>query len=169
MDIVRRRSADLRGSVTINSKKGEGTTFTIKLSQSMAITDTLLFKVHESYFILPISEIESCDQINALKLDNRKHTSTIPYNDELIPYIDLRKYLKLSGEYSDHSKSIIVRNGDQCMAIIADKIIGEHQAVLKPLHKTYSTETIITSVSQLGDGNLAFLIDTGILNKQIGA
>lgn len=169
MDIVRRRIADLRGSVTINSKKGEGTIFTIRLSQSMAITDTLLFKVQDNYFILPVSEIESCNQINALNLDSRKHTSTIQYNDELIPYIDLRKYLKLDGEYNGQSKSIVVKNENQYMAILADKIIGEHQAVLKPLHKTYSNETIITSVSQLGDGNLAFLIDTGILNKQICA
>jgi two-component system chemotaxis sensor kinase CheA len=167
MDIVRTSINDLRGTVTLDSKHGEGTTFIIKLSQSMAITDTLLFKVQESFFILPISEIESCDQINALRLYERKHTSTIPYNDELIPFIDLRKYLKLQGEYGEHAKSIMVRNGEQTIAIIADKIIGEHQAVLKPLNKTYSSETIISSVSQLGDGKLAFLIDTGLLNKQI--
>jgi two-component system, chemotaxis family, sensor kinase CheA len=169
MDIVRTSIADLRGTVTLDSKNGEGTTFIIKLSQSMAITDTLLFKVQESFFILPISEIESCDQVNALRLNERKHSSTIPYNDELIPFIDLRKYLNLQGEYGEHAKSIMVRNGDQTIAIIADKIIGEHQAVLKPLNKTYSSETIISSVSQLGDGKLAFLIDTGLLKKQIMA
>jgi two-component system, chemotaxis family, sensor kinase CheA len=168
MDIVRTKISDLRGTVTLDSKFGEGTTFMIKLSQSMAITDTLLFKVQESYFILPISEIESCDQVNALILKERQHTSTIPYNDELIPFVDLRKYLRLQGEYDEHAKSIMVRNGDHTVAIIADKIIGEHQAVLKPLNKTYSSESIISSVSQLGDGKLAFLIDTGVLNKQIG-
>jgi two-component system, chemotaxis family, sensor kinase CheA len=167
MDIVKKRIHDLRGTIKVSSKLGVGTNFTIKLGQSMAITDTLLFMVEKTYFILPISDIESCDQLEVNEIMQRKDTSTIPYNNQLIPYIDLRKHLKLDGSYSDNAKLIIVHNNLDFLAIMADSIIGEHQSVIKPLHKTYTSESIITAVSQLGDGKIAFLIDIGILNKQI--
>lgn len=167
MDIVKRRLADLHGSVSIESKKGEGTDFTIKIRQSMAITDTLLFKVENDFFILPVAEINVCEQIDAALLETLKHKSTLPYQNELIPFVDLRKILKIQGTYKEQVKSIVVNNGKKHLAILADSIIGEHQAVLKPLNKTYDTQTFIPSVSQLGNGKIAFLIDPGELFKQI--
>jgi two-component system chemotaxis sensor kinase CheA len=167
MDIVKKRITDLRGTIAIETKVGIGTKFIIKLNQSMAITDTLLFIVEDSYFILPVSEIETCDEVEITEIQKRKHTSTIPYNKMLIPFVDLRKHLNLNGNYDTNAKSIIVRNGNKILAIIADGIIGEHQAVLKPLNHTYTSETIITSVSQLGNGKIAFYIDTGVLYNQI--
>jgi len=65
MDIVKKRITELHGSVTIESELGHGTKFIIKLNQSMSITDTLLFQVEDSYFIVPISEIEKVDVIKS--------------------------------------------------------------------------------------------------------
>jgi len=133
----------------------------------MAITDTLLFKVENDHFLLPIAEINLCDQIEPEELAKYKHKSAIPYNNELVPLVDLRKILNIEGAYNDQVKTIVVRNNQQHIAILADSIIGEHQAVLKPLDKTYDTDTFISSVSQLGNGKIAFLIDIVELEKQI--
>jgi two-component system, chemotaxis family, sensor kinase CheA len=167
MDIVRKRIADLQGSVTIESTKGIGSVFTIKISQSMAIIDTLLFKVENDHFIIPIAEIDSCDHMTADELGQFRHKSAIPYNNILTPMIDLRKILKIEGGYTEQVKTIVLHSGNQHMTLLADAIIGEHQAVLKPLQKTYDTETFISSVSQLGNGKMAFLIDPVELCKQI--
>jgi two-component system chemotaxis sensor kinase CheA len=167
MDIVKKRIADLRGSISVESQKTKGTTFTLKLSQSMAITDTLLFMVEKTYFIIPVSDIELCDNADINEIKSRQKTSTIKFNNELIPYIDLRAFLKIGGTYDSNAKLIIARNSTGYVALMADKILGEYQSVIKPLHKTYTSETIITSVSQLGNGKIAFLIDIDILNKQI--
>jgi two-component system chemotaxis sensor kinase CheA len=167
MDIVKKRIAELRGAISVESVKGKGSSFTIKLGQSLSITDTLLFRVENSYFILPLSEIISCEHADMEDFEKRRHTKTMAFNNELIPFIDLREQLNLEGSYSSNTKLIIVRSGDQTTAIMADKIVGEHQAVLKPLNKTFDNETITSSVSQLGDGQLAFLVDTSVLNRQI--
>jgi len=169
MDIVKKRISELRGTVTVESKTGKGTSFIIKLSQSMSIVDTLLFQVQSSFFILPLSEIITCDQISMSEIRKRNHTATIPYNNQLIPFVDLRNFLNLEGNYNENSKLVIVHSGMQSVAIIADLILGEHQAVLKPLNKTFDSETIISSVSQLGNGKIAFLINTGILIKNIAS
>ncbi len=64
------------------------------------------------------------------------------------------------------TKAIIIRNENKELALLSDKIIGEHQAVLKPLGKSFQDQKYITSASQLGDGNMAFMIDTNALLKQ---
>jgi two-component system, chemotaxis family, sensor kinase CheA len=169
MDIVKKRLAELRGTISLDSKAGQGTSFNISLNQSISIADTLLFQVQESQFILPVAEILSCDEIDRKHINLKKHTSTIEYFNELIPLINLRDFFSLAGMYSENPKIITVRNGEQTMALLVDNIVGEHQAVLKPLHKTFDHENVISSVSQLGNGKIAFFIESGILYRQLAS
>lgn len=160
MDIVKKKIADLRGEIIVESVTGKGTSFTLKLQQSVAILDTLLFRVEDTYLIVPMSDIEICIQEDTTALDKRRHMGTIQYNDQLINFIDLREKLEISGSYRGMVKMVIVRNVDNKVALLADKIIGEHQAVLKPLGKTLQEQKFLLAASQLGDGNLAFMLDT---------
>ncbi len=163
MDVVRKKIIDLRGDITIDSTEGKGTSFTLKLQQSVAIIDSLLFTVEDSFFTVPLSDIMICSQTPAEEIALRAHTATIPYNDELIPFVDLRKKLHINGAYKNKIKVVIIRNNDHMVALLTDKIVGEHQAVLKPLGRSFRNQEYITSASQLGDGNLAFMIDTNKL------
>lgn len=165
MDVVKRRITDLRGEVMIDSEPGAGTTFTLKLQQSMSIIDSLLFTVDNSYFTVPLSEIEICEQVENSEVIKQRHTSTLPFNNHLIPFVDLRHLFFIGGEYRDNLRTIVIRNADKEMALLCDKIIGEHQAVLKPLGKSLRNQEYITAASQMGDGKMAFMIDTNALFK----
>jgi two-component system chemotaxis sensor kinase CheA len=165
MDVVKRRINDLRGEVIVDSQKDVGTTFTLKLQQSMSIIDSLLFTVGDSFFTVPISEITQCSQVNNEEIEKQKHTSTLPFNNHLIPFINVRLLLSMEGNYPDHLKTVIIKNNEKEMALLCDKIIGEHQAVLKPLGKSFRDQKFITAASQMGDGHMAFMLDTNSLFK----
>ena len=165
MDVVRKKLIDLRGDIMINSHEGVGTSFTLKLQQSVAIIDSLLFTVEDSFFTVPLSDIMICSQIGAEEVAKRSHTATLHFNDQLIPFVNLRKKLHIEGSYGNKIKVVIIKNNDHIIALLTDKIVGEHQAVLKPLGRSFRNQEYITSASQLGDGNLAFMIDTNKLFK----
>jgi two-component system, chemotaxis family, sensor kinase CheA len=167
MDIVKKKILDLRGDVKVESREGVGTTFTLKLQQSVTIIDTLLFKVEDCNFIVPLSEIKICSQVNIDEIEKRRHTSTLPFDDRMIPFIDLRKKLSIGGYYNHKVKVIILTNNENLVAILTDKIVGEHQAVLKPLGKSFRNQDILTSASQLGNGRLALMIDTNNIFKSV--
>jgi len=160
MDVVKRKITDLRGDVIVDSIEGAGTSFTLKLQQSVTIIDTLLFCVGNTYLTLPVNEIDLCVQETVANIDKRRHNGTLAYNNQLIPFIDLRELFCLSGKYEGKVKVIVVKNADKHLALLADIIVGEHQAVLKPLGKSFNNQPYIASASQLGDGNLAFMLDT---------
>ncbi|MBN2484367.1 MAG: chemotaxis protein CheA [Bacteroidales bacterium] len=165
MDVVKRRINDLRGEVFVDSEPNNGTTFTLKLQQSMSIIDSLLFTVGNSFFTVPIAEIDKCIQVENTDIVKQRHTSTLPFNNKLIPFVDLRNLLVADGAYPESLKSIIIHSNEKEMALLCDKIIGEHQAVLKPLGKSFREQKYITAASQMGDGNMAFMIDTNVLFK----
>ena len=168
MDVVRKKIGDLRGEIIVNSEIGKSTSFTLKLQQSVAIIDSLLFLVDESYFIVPMSEVEVCVQEEISFLNSRENTGTIVFNDELIPFLDLRKTFKLKGNYYNKVKMVIIRKNDHFTALMSDSIIGEHQAVLKPISKKLEQKQLLLAASQLGDGNIAFMLDTQALTKTLG-
>ncbi len=165
MDVVRSKIHELRGEVYIDSKKGKGTVFTLELQQSISIIDTLLFKTENTLLTIPIANISSCMDISDSELESHKHTATIAYEDSFIPLVNTREILGLNGCYEKKIKLIVFRNNESMIGILADKIIGEHQAVIKPLTKTLRRQRYLNSASQLGDGSMAFMLDTGELIK----
>jgi two-component system chemotaxis sensor kinase CheA len=167
MDVVRRKINDLHGEVIVKSEPGVGTSFILKIQQSLSILDSLLFKVEDCYFTIPVSEVEECDELNISMFDEYQHTSTLSFNNNLISFLDLRKALKIKGSYDNKAKEIVIRSNEKNIAILADSIIGKHQAVLKPLGKAFNTQQLFSAASQLGDGNIAFMLDTNVISKNL--
>jgi two-component system chemotaxis sensor kinase CheA len=167
MDIVRKKIQELKGEVSVETKEKCGTKFILTLQQSVSIVDSLLFRVSNSFFTIPISEIIICKELPFSEIESRRKTSTFAFGNQLIPFIDLKKNLALMGSYPEKVKLIILNGSSNEFAILADEIIGEHQAVLKPLNKTIQASNLINSVSQMGDGDMAFMIDTHELSKYI--
>ena len=158
MDIVMRKIQDLRGEIYIDSEKDLGSTFTIKLQQNISIIDTMLVECGTSKFAIPVEDIENFEigqQIDFVNTFN----ATFIYKNEVIPVINLKLFLNLSYSSKNVSKLIIVNKYNKRFGIIVDKIIGEHQAVVKPLRKSFQHLSYYTGASALGDGTLAFLLD----------
>lgn len=169
MDVVKRKITELRGDIIIDTEKDRGTSFLLKIQQSIAIIDTLLFKVHNAYFILPLTDIEICIHIEKSKIIDNQNTRTIDFNDKMVPYLDLRSYFNLSGSYPDKIRALIVKEGGQYICLLCDEIIGEQQAVLKPLGESFDNETGITAVSQHGNGDWAYMLNVHFLHKLLSS
>lgn len=169
MDVVKRKITELRGDIIIDTEKDRGTSFLLKIQQSIAIIDTLLFKVHNAYFILPLTDIEICIHIEKSKIIDSQNTRTIDFNDKMVPYLDLRSYFNLSGNYPDKIRALIVKEGGQYICLLCDEIVGEQQAVLKPLGESFDNETGITAVSQHGNGDWAYMLNVHFLHKLLSS
>jgi two-component system chemotaxis sensor kinase CheA len=159
MDIVLKRIHDIRGEIIVSSTQNIGTTFTLKLQQTVSIISTLLVTSGKTTYAIPIEDIEACN----IELDeNTTNTQSklIKYNNELLPFYMLRGYAKHTEDSSCSQKLIIINKQTKRYAIIADTIIGEFQAVIKPLGKAFSDVKHLSGASLLGDGSIALLLDT---------
>ncbi len=167
MDVVKQKIAEMRGELDISSVSGQGTTFTIKLQQSIAILDTLLVRSGKMKFLLPLSDVEICSQMQYDNVEKRLKHSTVDFEEELIPFVSLRDLFDITEHQSKMAKMIMIKKNNSRFAIFADEILGQHQAVLKPMGELVKSHQEISAASVLGNGEVAFLLDTNNINQNL--
>jgi two-component system, chemotaxis family, sensor kinase CheA len=164
LDAVRKKIESMQGEIEIDSEPGLGTSFTIKLSQTISIVDCLLVRSGETCFLIPQNEIEIC-QLSAKNLSGDHQNGHVVYKDRVWPLININKLFKTDGGSGESRKTIIVNKNREKFAIEVDSIIGQHQAVLKPLGELVSKQDFLTGASILDDGTLAFMLDINKLKE----
>jgi two-component system, chemotaxis family, sensor kinase CheA len=163
MDVVRRKIADIRGEVEIESKINIGTTITIKLPLTLSIIDGLLVKIKDTFYVLPLTSVDKIYAADHKKLVNT-FNNLIVLDGQQIPFFYLRGEFDIEENKLSNEQIVVVRYEDKRIGLAVDTVIGEYQAVLKPLGKYYKNQEIISGATILGDGTIALVIDT---NKAI--
>jgi two-component system, chemotaxis family, sensor kinase CheA len=158
MDVVKRTIENMRGSIDLSTKPGQGTSVTLRLPLTLAIIEGLLIRVGEGRYIIPLSAVEECVELTAA--DQRaRGRSFLNMRGNLVPFLRLREILQAEGPPEVHQKNIIISTGETRVGLVADQIIGNHQTVIKSLSKLHSDVTIFSGATILGDGSAALILD----------
>lgn len=166
LDVVKKSIIDLRGEVEIDSEKNLGTSFTLKLPLTLSIIDTLLVQINQKPYLIPLSSIESCHKELHTSLFNNRN-KRIEYQNEPIPFMYLREEFQLGGDPPDIENIIIVNLNEKYYALVVDKVMGEHQAVVKPISYLNENQEYFSGASVLGNGQVALILDINqLLSKR---
>ena len=168
MDVVRRNIEALRGSIDLQSVAGQGTTTTIRLPLTLAIIDGFMVEAETERYIIPLSMIEECVEMdtddNDIKFNRIQHYVNL--RGEVMPYLRLGDYLHQRAEHlithsqQQHKESmVVVRSGQAKIGLVVDELHGEHQTVIKPLGKIFETLKGISGATVLGSGDVALILD----------
>lgn len=162
MDVVRRKIANIRGEVSLESEKGKGTILSIRLPLTLSIIDGLLVKVSENQYVIPISAIE---QIYAFEQSEIKNTfnNVVVVNNEQIPFVTMRDLFNEPKAQDDKYQMVLIRSEEKKLGVMVDAVIGEYQTVVKPLGRYLEKQQIISGASIMGDGTISMVIDTSRL------
>jgi len=168
MDVVRRKIADLRGEVEIAAEVNKGTEISIKLPISLSILDALLVRIQNLFCLIPLDIINSCAEELHEVIDNVPNSRLI-INNELVPFIYLRNEFELFENIPKYERIVLIKHNDKQVGLIVDEVMGEHQAVLKPLGDMFKTLDFVSGGTILGSGDVAMVLDTnkliGLINK----
>ncbi len=166
MDVVRKELNSVGGSIEIETEKELGTSITLKLPTTLSIIDTLMIEVNNSPILIPLLDVEYCYKEKRINLASQNN-KFVKYKNNPVPFISLREKFKYSDHENDSEMVIIINKFDNRYAIIADKLIGEHQAVIKPLGELFVNQPYFSGGSIMVDGKLALILDTNFLFNQI--
>lgn len=162
MDVVKRTIENMRGSIDLSTRPGQGTTVTLRLPLTLAIIEGLLIRVGEGRYIIPLSAVEECIELTAQD-ERSRGRNFLNVRGNLVPFLRLREILAASGTPDRHQKTIIISTGETHVGLVADQIIGNHQTVIKSLSKLHSDVTIFSGATILGDGTAALILDVAQL------
>lgn len=159
LDVVARGIAALRGSVDVRSKTGEGTVFTLRLPLTLAIIDGLLVSVGDQSFVMPVSNIIECVELSSEQERAKRGRRSVVVRDEMIPYLSLREHFEIPGAPPPIVQAILAETERGKFGFLVDRVVGDHQTVVKSLGQVYRDVKGISGATILGDGSIALILD----------
>lgn len=166
MDVVRQNIEKCGGTVSVESKIGEGTSFIIKIPLSLSIVDGMEVSVGNSIFTIPISYIKESFKLRPNQiLRDTDGREMIMIRGECYPLIRLYELYDLDGAVTDLYSGIIilVESDGKCACLLADELIGEQQVVVKPFPPLLNNFNVkqngMSGCSILGDGSITIILD----------
>ena len=170
MDVVKSNLSKMGGSLLVESKKGVGTSFIIKIPLTLAIVDGMEIMVGDAEFTVPISVIKESfivkhDQI----LNDTRRGEMIMIRGVCYPMLRLNEKFGLPSDVNDIEDGIVllIESENRGICLFADKLIGEQQVVVKPFPKYLSQYDIkgqgLSGCTIMGDGSISLIIDVNTL------
>ena len=171
MDVVRKNIEKVGGTISIDSEKNAGTTFTIKIPLTLAIVDGMEIAVGDTIFTLPITSIQQSFKISddTQVLYNTDGTEMIMLRGECFPLIRLHRIFNFETQVTDLMEGIVIQieSGRDVACIFADELLGEQQVVVKPfpsfLNKYGVKQMGLSGCTILGDGSISLILDANSL------
>ncbi|MFC1856029.1 Hpt domain-containing protein [Thermodesulfobacteriota bacterium] len=162
MDVVNKMIESINGSVDINTKIGEGTTFVLNIPLTLAIIQALLIVISEDVYAIPLESVIEIIKVNVDDIYHIDGGETIKLRGHALSIIDLRNTIRIreiEGEETSHRTIVVVSSGNQQLGIVIDSLIGEQEIVIKSLSEHFSNVKGIVGASVLGDGTISLILD----------
>ncbi|MCC3645715.1 chemotaxis protein CheA [Cytobacillus oceanisediminis] len=167
LDVVKNTIESLGGSVSIDSKVGQGSIFSIQLPLTLSIISVMLVEIEKEKYAIPLSSIIETAIIRKEDVLSAHNQKVIDFRGKVVPLLSLKEIFEVpSDTHEDEFISIvIVRKGEKMAGLVVDSFIGQQEVVLKSLGNYLTSVFAISGATILGDGQVALIVDCNALIK----
>jgi chemotaxis protein histidine kinase CheA len=164
MDVVANEIKQLGGTLAIESEKGSGTTFVMRLPFTLAVTQALIVRIGETNFAIPMTSVNGVARVEPNELAHRMadEQPAFDYLGEEFAIHDLPQLLGVHIVASPDEGDIpllLARSGDLRAAIRVDAVLGSREIVVKPVGPQVSSVPGILGATIMGDGSVLMILD----------
>ncbi|NUF84653.1 hybrid sensor histidine kinase/response regulator [Acinetobacter seifertii] len=176
LDVVQSDIKALGGHVSVDSVYGKGTTFTIRVPTTVAVSDALMVKVADQQFAIPLAQIDRIVRVSPASLEQyfESPKELFEYENKRYPLRYLSEFVgnqpipRLNGVMYSLPVLMIKANNGQTVALLVDQLIGSRaQIVVKPIGQQFASIGAIAGATILGDGQVCLILDGQNIARQI--
>lgn len=160
MDVVKKNVEKLNGILDIHSKKGSGSRISLKIPLTLAIIRALQVRVGNSFFTIPLSNVEETLSIQEQELSTVENTKVIHLRGKTMPIFWLSKLFDIPTDQPIPAKCyvVVVNTGLQQLGLVVDQLLGQEEVVIKPM-VDYLQQTGFSGATIIGDGQISLILD----------
>ncbi len=159
LDAVKRTVEAVGGALELDSAPGVGSRVLLRLPLTVAVQPVLLVRVGDEVLGLPIAKVHGAAQVSFGGLDRSRGGPILPYDGELVPVHDLSALLGFPPDGRDDRAVVVAEAGEGRIGLAVDALLGQQEAVLKPLGAPLAAVPGLSAVTVLGNGRPVFILD----------
>ena len=169
LDVLRNSVNKLKGSLNVTSTSGQGTTFTIRLPMTLAVTRALLIKTNQEMFAIPLAAVSQILRVDRNEFEKIGDDDVLRVAGKVYPLLDLSETLGLpqvTDEKLSRPPILILEAGAQQVALIVDEIVEGREIVVKTLGSHLRHVHAVTGATLMGDGSIVLILNPTELVKE---
>ncbi|HEY3133783.1 MAG TPA: chemotaxis protein CheA [Gemmatimonadaceae bacterium] len=163
-DIVANRVRGLGGSLEVHTDAGLGTSVSMRLPLTLAISRALLARVEKETYAIPLTHVLETFSLSQPMLLESKGRQVVAIRDDLFPAIWLRERVGLPpAESLASGQVVLIELAERKAALIVDEFVGQQEIVVKQFDGVNGSKTLFSGATILGDGSPALIVDASSL------
>jgi two-component system chemotaxis sensor kinase CheA len=159
LDAVKRTVEAVGGTIEIDSAPGQGTRLVLRLPLTVAVQPVLLVGIGDEVLGLPIAKVHGAAHVSFAGLDRSRGGPLLSYDGALVPVHDLAPLLGFRPSGRDDRAVVVAEGTDGRIGLCVDALLGQQEAVLKPLGEVLGAVVGLSAVTVLGNGRPVFILD----------
>lgn len=162
VDVVATRVRALGGLLSLETIKGVGTVFTMRLPATLAITRALLVRVADATYAIPATHVVEALEYDPAMRREQDGREALRVREETLPVLRLRQKFGCPAGDGEGYVAIVEAAGRRC-ALVVDGMIAQQDVVVKPFDAVRGGAPWFSGATVLGDGTPSLIVDLGSL------
>ncbi len=169
LDVVQNMIQEVRGTITIDSAKGAGTTFLLKLPLSLSVISALFVDIGGETFALPLHKLDrifTCAESDIQNIENREYVS---FEGENIGLISAAQVLDLDAPPTDNRRIcvVVISDGNNTYGLTVDSFVEERDISVRPLDPRLDHVQDVGAAAILEDGRVILILDVDDMVRSV--
>ena len=169
MDVVQSVIEQLKGTISIDSRPGIGTTFLLKVPLTLAIIKALMFRVSDRLYAIPLASVIEIARASASDVHRVDQHEVMQLRDQVLTLVRMGQ-LARRGPLPVNKKIfvVVVAIADRKFGLIVDRLVGEEELVIKALDDHVVATEFVSGASILGDGSVVLILNLPAVVARLG-
>jgi len=167
MDVVKTVLEKLKGTVSIKTTPGKGTTFYLKVPLTLAIIKALLFRVADRLYAVPLAAVVEITRTNHSALHRVDNHDVMQLRNDVLTLLHLNRLANQPDE-SQKMFVVVISANDRKFGLVVDQLVGEEELVIKAMDDHLVATDLVSGASILGDGTVVLILNLSSVVAKLG-
>ncbi len=172
LDVVKKNIQDLKGTIDVLSRVGEGTTFRVSLPITLAIIQALIVEAGGEKFAIPLTSVEESLRIYSRDIRTVERREVFTLRDYTLPLLRHADAISLDDDH-DHGPDtkwfvVVTRAGEKTVGLLVSALVRQQEVVIKSIGERLKTIPGIAGATEVGESEIVLVVDVGSLIDHFG-
>jgi two-component system chemotaxis sensor kinase CheA len=165
LDVVKKAIEELGGRISLATRVGEGTAFTIELPLTLAIAEAFIVTVNGQRFAVPQSSVREVLEVESAATKVLENNEIISYRGRVLPLLRLARIFEMNYQREARFHVLVLGEGTNAVGLAVDRILGQREIVVRAIKDPLAQSRGIAGATELGDQRVVLILDTTALRQ----